>query len=89
MLHIAAAGSCKSVVTRDDSRQMRMSVQKTKIMVHRHIIIMTRVVMSMMRYGQMILLIILEGEAVKLGSSLSYLDIMLENKAETLHVRPT
>lgn len=45
--------------------------------------------MSMMRYEQMILLIILEGEAVKLESSLSYLGIMLENKAEALHIRPT
>lgn len=43
--------------------------------------------MSTRRYGQMTSLIILVKEAVKLGSSLSYLDIMLENKGEV--VRPT
>lgn len=43
--------------------------------------------MSTRRYGQMTSLIILE--AVKLGSFLSYLGIMLDNKGEESYVRPT
>lgn len=43
-------------------------------------IVNTQAMMLTKRYGQATPLIILEGAAVPLGSSLSYLDIMLENK---------